>query len=63
MLKRNIDKKVYCFHFFSSMLRELRPVQGVSWILRHDKTWQNSHQRDARSKNSKTVGWVEVLVM
>ena len=29
---------------------KMRPVQGVSWILRHDKTWQNSHQWNARSK-------------
>lgn len=44
--------------FFSSILIELRPVQGVSWILRHDKTWKNSHQWYARSKQQNgTLGW------
>ena len=58
MLKRNNDKKVYRFSFFSSMLRDLRSVQGVSWILRHDKTWQNSHQWNARSKQQNgRLGW------
>ena len=40
------------------MLRELRPVQGVSWILQHDKIWQNSHQWNARSKQQNgRLGW------
>ena len=37
-------EKNQSFSFFSSILMELRPVQGVSWILRHDKTCKNSHQ-------------------
>ena len=51
-------EKNQSFSFFSSILMELRPVQGVSWILRHDKTWKNSHQWYARSKQQNgTLGW------
>ena len=51
-------EKNLSFSFFSSILMKLRPVQGVSWILQHDKTWQNSHQWNARSKQQNgRLGW------
>ena len=46
------------FLIFSSILRELPPVQGVSWMLPHHKTWQNSHQWYSRSKQQNSpLGW------
>ena len=30
----------YIVFNFSSILRELRPVQGVSWMIPYDNTWQ-----------------------
>ena len=43
------------------MLRELRPVQGVSWILRNEEN--KTVISEMLGANSKTAGWVEVLVM